>query len=85
MYGRRLAAADSALAATAADALTAATASSATGRSTRWVLLPANSKLQLQLFEGGRLKRQVIGTPGKLSWVDLGSSADALQVQWPAK
>lgn len=85
MYGRRLAAADAATAATAADAVTATTASSSSGRSSRWVLLPANAKLQLQLFEGGKVKRQVIGTPGRLSWVDVGSSADALQVLWPSK
>jgi hypothetical protein len=81
MYGRRLAAAD---AATAADALTATTASSASGRSSRWILLPANAKLQLQLFQGGKVKRQVIGTPGRLSWVDVGSIADTLQVTWPS-
>jgi hypothetical protein len=85
MYGRRLAAADAATAVTAADAVTATIASSTSGRSSRWVLLPANAKLQLQLFEGGKVKRQVVGTPGRLSWVDVGTSADALQVQWPSK
>lgn len=78
--GRRLA---GAAAATAAGAVTAATASSTTGRSSRWVLVPANGKLQLQLFLDGKVKRQVVGVAGKLTWVDVGDTADALQVQWP--
>ncbi|KAF8065807.1 hypothetical protein HT031_002867 [Scenedesmus sp. PABB004] len=72
---RRLA---GALAAESARALDA----SAQQRGGRWVVLPANPGLTLQLFRRGALVRLVRGGDGRLTTADLGD-ADALQVLWP--